>query len=150
MQREQLDACRVSERQAVFGGSFQESLDACVRGDPKSVRGWCFLHGGAVVGLVVFKRPPASPDWAGPGDMSIHGLKIDLQWQGLGLGKEAFGLAVDAAGRTWPDAKALVLAVDADNGRALAIYRGFGMSDSGPVVKGHVGPERRMRMSPAR
>ncbi len=115
------------------------------RARESSVRGWCFTFGETVVGMVVFKRPPSSPEWVAARDMSVHGLKIDRQWQGRGLGNEAFVLGVDAAAKAWPDVENLVLAVDVDNVAALAIYRGYGMSDSGPVFSRRVGQEHRMR-----
>ncbi len=120
-QRKELAALRVSEQQEIFGGSFSDSINAC-EAEGAALRGWVFAFQDALVGMVVFKRPPLSPDWVAPTDMSIHGLKIDLRWQGNALGKEAFVLAVDAAAQTWPDVKNLVLTVDADNAAALSIY----------------------------
>jgi len=40
-----------------------------------------------------------------------------------------------------------MLAVDADNTAAIAVYRSFGMDDSGAIYEGRNGPEHRFKIS---
>lgn len=142
-----LGELRVSKRQEFLGGSFSESLNAWRKAPPQQVLGLCFLFGTAPVGLTLFKRPPLSPPWASVDAATIHGLKIATPWQGRGWGHIAFGLAVHRLKEEWPDRSTLMLAVDADNAAALAVYRAFGMIDSGPIFDGHHGREHRLRVT---
>ncbi|WP_227271619.1 GNAT family N-acetyltransferase [Roseobacter weihaiensis] len=149
MSRSQLENVRtlvVSENQVEFGGTFSESLDGDLADNSETVQGYCFLRDGEPIGIVTLKRPPSTADWVPANAVSLHGFKIDMRWQGQGLGGKAFGLAVQAAALRWPEAEQLVLAVDADNTTALAVYRSFGMTDSGPVYAGRIGQEHRLSM----
>ncbi len=145
-QLESLRALSVSKDQAEFGGTFGESLDAGLSDRSGAVQAYCFLKDLAPIGIVVLKHAPATADWVPHNAVSLHGFKIDIKWQGKGLGKRAFRLAVETAVRTWRDARQLVLAVDADNSTALAVYRSFGMTDSGPIYSGRIGQEHRLSM----
>ncbi|WP_299783300.1 GNAT family N-acetyltransferase [uncultured Roseobacter sp.] len=139
-----LRALSVTQEQAEFGGTFPDSLETILSGVDGSVQGFCFLEKGEPIGMVVLKQAPATADWV-PGDaVSLHGFKIDANWQGKGYGRAAFRLAVEAAARSWPEATQLVLAVDAENSAALAVYRSYGMTDSGPVYSGRIGKEHRL------
>ncbi len=142
-----LAALRVSERQDFLGGSFEESLEAWRAGSADSMLGLCFFWADRPVGLTLFKRPPLSPAWVAPEAASLHGLKIATPWQGRGWGHEALRISVARLRRHWPEVTTLVLEVDAENAAALAVYRGLGMSDRGPVFAGAHGPEHRMRLS---
>ena len=137
---------RVTEEQTEFGGTFADSLDASLSDSTGAIQGYCFTKDEAPIGIVVLKHTPATADWVPENAVSLHGFKIDVGWQGKGLGKIAFLLALEAASRTWPDIRQLVLAVDADNSTALAVYRSFGMTDSGPIYSGRIGQEHRLTM----
>jgi len=141
-----LGKLEVSTWQEIKGGSFEESLEAWRQETTDRILGFCFLKGGHPVGMTLFKRPPLSPAWVSTSSASIHGLKISSPWQGKGLGHHAFDLAISHMRIEWPDVNSLMLAVDADNVAALAIYRKFGMSDSGPIHEGNDGLEHRMRI----
>lgn len=143
-QIEKVRRLKVSAKQAEFGGSFEHSLDTCLRGSCETLRGYCFLQQGAFVGMVILKRPASSPHWVPADAVSLHALKIDWRLQGFGLGRKALELAARMAISSWPDARQLVLAVDADNTAAVTLYRRFGMQDSGPVYRGRIGHEHRM------
>lgn len=141
---QRLRSLRIAERQVDYGGTFDDSVATALRGPAGSVRGFCFVRDGAIVGMVIMKRPPQSPDWVPSDAISLHGLKIASEYQGRGLGRLGFEIAVRQAFETWPDAKRLVLSVDAENRGALSVYRDFGMKDSGPVFAGRVGMEHRL------
>lgn len=145
-QFEVLAALEVSERQAFHGKSFGESIDDWRKGGPDRVLGLCFLHAGRPIGMTLFCRPAPMADGA-PFAATIHGLKIATPWQGRGWGHDVYRLAVGQLKREWPAATRLRLAVDADNHAALAVYRGLGMWDSGPVHPGRHGPEHRMELA---
>ena len=144
--RAALSSLTVSGDQEDLGGTFEASVCEWQTAYADTLFGLAFLIGDDPVGIVLLKRPPLSPPWVQDGDVSLHGLKIDKSYQGQGLGRAAFGLALGSVGEHWPTASKLVLAVDACNESALAVYRGFGMTDSGPVFRGRVGIEHRLEL----
>jgi len=141
-----LGQLEISEWQEIKGGSFTESLEAWRKSSKKQVLGFSFLLADQLVGMTLFKRPPLSPSWASENAATIHGLKISTPWQRKGLGHNAMHLAVNRLKKEWPAVTTLMLAVDADNAAAMAVYRAFGMTDSGPV-KGPNGLEHRFEIS---
>ncbi len=141
-----LGQLEISDWQEVKGGSFTESLDVWRNGSKDQILGFCFLLADQQVGMTLFKRPPLSPDWASENAATIHGLKISTPWQRKGFGHKAFKLAVNHLKKEWPSITSLMLAVDADNAAAMAVYRTFGMTDSGPV-QGTNGLEHRFEIS---
>lgn len=143
---QQWDALRqstVTERQEVLGKSFLESIEDWKRADQDQVLGLCFLIDDMPVGLVLFNRSGQND----PDIISIHGLKITVAWQRQGYGHAGFRDAIAYVKGKWPDARRLRLAVDAENQPAVAIYRGFGMDDSGPIFDGPNGKEHHMEIS---
>jgi len=144
---EALNKLKVSEWQEIKGGSFIESIEAWQDGESDQVLGLCFLLENQLVGLTLFKRPPASPDWASPDAATIHGLKISTPWQGQGLGHKAFQLAIPKLKEQWPSVTKLMLSVDADNTAAIAVYRAFGMTEFEPMREGPNGQECRLEIS---
>jgi len=137
----------VSAWQEIKGGSFSESVEAWQEGPKNLILGLCFRSQGQPVGMTLFKRPPLSPSWASYNAATIHGLKIASPLQGKGLGHQAFNLAVQSLRETWSDVSELMLGVDADNAAALAVYRAYGMEDSGPIFEGQNGPENRLNLT---
>lgn len=142
-----LSKLKISEWQEIKGGSFLESLEAWREGPSSHVFGLCFLLQNRPVGMTLFKRPPLSPSWASSNAATIHGLKISQPFQGRGLGHRAFNLAVQHMKEHWHETSTLMLAVDADNVAAIAVYRAFGMVDSGPIYEGRNGLENRFSIS---
>lgn len=139
----ELRQLEVSERQEVLGKSFLESIEDWELAPKDRVLGLCFLIDQCPIGLVLFRKQ-VRPE---VGNISVHGLKIALPWQRQGYGHQAFREAVEYVKRKWPDTRMLNLAVDAENKPAVAVYRGFGMADSGPVFDGPNGKEHHMEMS---
>ena len=137
----------ISDQQMEFGGSFKRSIDECLSGSPNSIRGLGILFDSSPIGLMVLKRPPLSPAWASEDMVTLHGLKIDIRWQGKGYGKVAFSGAIAFCTSVWPDAKQLALSVDEENQVALSLYKSFGMTDSGPVYQGRIGLEHRLQIA---
>lgn len=138
-----LQKLKVSAHQEVLGKSFLESIKDWEDASKDEVLGLCFTISENPVGLTLFRRqaPPQSDT------VSIHGLKIALPWQRRSYGHKAFRLAIEALKSKWPEISLLVLAVDAENLPAIAVYRGFGMKDSGPIFEGPNGKEHHMEFS---
>ena len=134
---------RVSEHQEVLGKSFLESVADWDNAPEGEVLGLCFLLDVQPIGMTLFRRQNALKSRT----VSVHGLKIAIPWQRRGYGHQAFLQAVAHMKSVWPDAETLKLAVDAKNTPALAIYRRFGMSDSGPAFDGPNGKEHHMEKS---
>ncbi len=138
-----LSSLDISEWQEVKGGSFSESIEAWQRGEIEQILGLCFVLDSRLIGMTLFKRPPLSPAWACSDSATIHGLKISTAWQRQGFGHKAFELAIQKLKEQWPNVNKLMLAVDADNDPAIAIYRGYGMIEREFVKNGPNGPEYR-------
>ena len=105
--------------------------------------GVCFGINELPVGLALFRRQPPTQSKT----VSIHGLKIAAPWQQRGYGHQALKLPVSYMIFKWPGVEILKLAVDAKNVAAVAIYRAFGMNDSGAIFDGPNGKEHRMSVS---
>lgn len=138
-----LRALTVTERQEVLGKSFLESIEDWEHAPKDKTLGLCFLINESPVGLVLFQQQKGTDAHT----LSIHGLKIARPWQHQGYGHQAFRDALEYVKRKWPQAKKLKLAVDAENQPAVAIYRGYGMADSGPVFDGPNGKEHHMEIA---
>ncbi|MBV2359097.1 GNAT family N-acetyltransferase [Thalassococcus sp. CAU 1522] len=134
---------RVSKRQEVLGKSFLESIEDWEIAPREQVLGLCFVIHESPVGMVLFRRQAAPEDQR----ISVHGLKIALPWQQKGYGHQAFRQAMQYVRDVWPDTELLSLAVDAENKPAVAVYREYGMSDSGPIFDGPNGKEHHMEVS---
>ena len=85
-------------------------------------------------------------DWVSKDSATIHGLKIATPWQRRGPGHKAFSLAVNQLKHTWPTVSTLMLGEDSDNETALAVYREYGMIDSGLIFKGNDGLDNRFEI----
>ncbi|MEM1130951.1 MAG: GNAT family N-acetyltransferase [Pseudomonadota bacterium] len=142
-----LGRLRLPEWQEEMAGGFAESLATWHAGPPGQILGLCFLLRAKPVGMTLFKRPPLSPDWTPADAASLHGLKIAEPWQGRGWGHHVLHLAVTALAQEWPHTARVVLAVDAGNASARAVYRRFGMTDRGPVHEGRLGREHRLEIA---
>ena len=145
-QHAELAALRISDRDVDYAGTIAKAVDDCRSTPPDRLRGFAVVAADEVVGFVILKRPPASPEWAGADAVTLHGLRIDTRHRGRGLGRAAFAAAIDTARRLWPDARRLVLSVDAGNTAAHGLYVAFGMRDSGPVFRGRIGLEHRLEL----
>ena len=141
-----LASLRVAQDQEDLGGTFETSVNEWQVANADQILGLAFYLETEPVGIVLLKRFGLSPSWVPDEAVSLHGLKIAEGLQRRGFGREAFGLAIDAAKARWPSAKQLILAVDAGNEPALAVYRGFGMLDSGPIFEGRIGFEHRLQL----
>lgn len=143
----ELQRLAVAKGQEEFGGTFAATVEEWQSADKSHVYGLIFFFDEAPVGCVLLKRPPASPSWVEPGDVSVHGLKIDTRIQGVGLGGMAFAATLEAAKKRWPQAGRVALAVDAENTAALNLYRRHGLRDSDPPVRGRIGYEYRLYLA---
>lgn len=141
-----LASLQVARDQEELGGTFKASVNEWKNADADQILGLAFYLGSDPVGIVLLKRFALSPSWVPDEAISLHGLKIGKEFQGRGLGREAFGLAIEAAKAYWPSARQLMLAVDAGNEPALSVYKGAGMRDSGPIYKGRIGYEHRLEL----
>ncbi|MCC1482242.1 GNAT family N-acetyltransferase [Roseibaca sp. Y0-43] len=142
-----LAALCVTPEQEEFSGSFAYTLQDWAEANSDDALLLAFLLDSTPVGLALVKRGQAAPDWVPARAASLHGLKIATRYQGRGLGRLAMAGLMTALGTHWPETDKLVLAVDAANDAALALYRDCGMRQMGPPHAGRLGPEYRIGLT---
>jgi len=73
----------------------------------------------------------------------LRSFQIDAAWQGRGIGHRALAALLDDLAVRHADARRLVLAVDAGNAAALALYRRHGFAEERAMYHdGRPGPQR--------
>lgn len=142
-QRSALAELQISQNQIEFGGDFSSSVQEIEAAPVDLCFGAVLFTADTIAGLCIFKRPPFAPNWAHVDAITLHGLKIDQNWQGEGFRRRLMIGGIQMAIARWPEARRLQLMVDASNDAALGLYRSFNMQDSGPVFRGRIGHEHR-------
>jgi RimJ/RimL family protein N-acetyltransferase len=145
--RAQLAQIEISEAQQAFAGTMERAIALCEANQSPISCNYAILVEEQVIGYVVLKRPPMSPDWTPSDAVTLHGFQIDSRMQGRGYGRAALLAAFQQAQSEWPDARRLMLLVDAHNDTALSLYQRCGMRDDGVEYPGRIGPTRRMAIS---
>lgn len=97
--------------------------------------------GNEVVGFFVLHEKAALPDWAPPGVITLHNLRIGRSYQGQGYGKLATRLAAQWILENRPCINRLMLAVNVRNVTARQLYLSSGFLGTGAVNCGPVGPQ---------
>jgi ribosomal protein S18 acetylase RimI-like enzyme len=90
-----------------------------------NTRGLVATIGGRVIGFIqIVDRPPEQGPWSG---WWIHALWVRTAYRGLGIGEKLMRKAISEASMN--GATEILLAVNADNRRAVQVYRKLGFSD---------------------
>ncbi|MCU1739771.1 MULTISPECIES: N-acetyltransferase [unclassified Pseudomonas] len=145
-QHEQLALIQVDAAQQEFSSDIARGLAVLQAHTGNDVKGFVLLADELPVGFLLLKRPPASPAWASGDVCTLHGLQVDKNHQGQGLGRACMQALPDAVRSVWPASTHLMLMVDADNDTARGLYLKQGFVDSGETFHGRVGEERRLTL----
>ncbi|MBD1597522.1 GNAT family N-acetyltransferase [Pseudomonas typographi] len=144
LQRQALEQLELPPEQQQYVGGIFAALHALASAAKDDARGFALLVDNAPRGFFVLKHGALLPPWADPGTATLHGLMIDVQWQGRGLGKHCLQ-ALPALARTlWPGVRQLMLSVDPENRPALGLYLSLGWVDCGTAYRSRLGYERRL------
>ena len=86
-------------------------------------------------------------DFAGPDDLGLRGVIIDVNEQGRGTGTAAMAALRTYLSTRYPGRPAVYLTVNVINAPAIAAYRKAGFVDTGGIwPHGQMGPQHIMRM----
>lgn len=86
-------------------------------------------------------------DFAGPDDIGLRGVLIDVDHRGKGFGAQAMAALPALARARFPTATGLVLTVNVKNPQARAAYLKAGFADDGEIYHGGaLGPQHIMRL----
>jgi hypothetical protein len=91
------------------------------------------------------KRGAANPSWASTAAAVISALRIDLRFQGLGIGTAALQYLPEWLSIYWPDTTSIMLSVDEENEAGRRSYAKAGWVDLGTRDKGRIGWVRYMK-----
>jgi RimJ/RimL family protein N-acetyltransferase len=102
------------------------------------------------VGFFILREKHAAPDWAPHDVVTLHSFRICRASQGQGFGRAGVELAISWIRQNRPDAKRLMLAVNARNLLAKTLYLNCGFIDTGAVVAGPIGKQHILAIDIAR
>lgn len=135
----QVLALRIDDQQIEYAGTVQRAVESCTTSSPDEVAGLAIMLGHAVCGFLVLRRGAKLPDWAPVGSVALAGMRIDLAYQGLGVGRKSL-MAVDAwLASNWPGTETLALSVDAENLAGRTAYQNAGYTEFTEPRPGRIG-----------
>lgn len=137
-------ALNVTSAQVEFAGTVERAVQACREDRANQVAGLAILQAQSVVGFLVLKRGACAPAWASPRAATVSAMRIDLAWQGKGMGSAALQALPAWLARNWPESIELTLSVDEENLLARGAYARAGFIDLGKREEGRIGWVRYM------
>lgn len=133
---------RISNTQVEYAGTVARAITACRDQAGPDLCGVTLLLGEHPVGFMVVRRAAALPTWAPADAAVVGGLRLDIDYQGMGLGQKALGALPGWLLRRWPGIERIVLRVDDDNAAGIRAYEKAGWVETGPRSQGRIGIER--------
>jgi cysteine synthase A len=100
---------------------------------------------GETAGFFILREKQAVPAWAPQGAVTLHSFRVCRACQGRGYGRAGTALAVAWVRQNRPDVKQLMLAVNARNQVAKAVYLSCGFIDTGTAFRGPIGEQHILR-----
>ncbi|MES0132578.1 pyridoxal-phosphate dependent enzyme [Mesorhizobium sp. M0029] len=94
-----------------------------------------------VVGFFVLREKTALPEWAAPGVITLHSLRVGSAYQRSGFGKTAMRLAAEWILTNRPRVARFMLAVNVRNIVARKVYQTSGFCNTGATYYGPVGTQ---------
>ena len=115
-----------------------------LRASPPRQTPLALADGDKVVGFIVAREKAALPVWAEAGCMTLNNLRIDTRLQGRGYGKAAIRLAAQWISRERPDVTHVMSSVNVANLAAFHLNLACGLTPTGRIFDGRIGPQRLM------
>lgn len=144
-QKIDVENLKISDQQIEFAGPIHRAVEACTSDLTGDIRGAAIFNGDTIVGFLVLKRRNAAPSWVSTGAAVISALRIDLRFQGLGIGTAALRRLPEWLLAQWADTKSIMLSVDEANEAGRRSYAKAGWVDLGTRDKGRIGWVRYMK-----
>jgi RimJ/RimL family protein N-acetyltransferase len=136
---------KISDQQIEYAGPTHRAVEACKADLTGDIQGAAIFDGEVVAGFLVLKRRSTAPSWASAGAVVISALRIDLRFQGSGIGTAALRHLPEWLLTHWGDATSIMLSVDEENEAARRSYAKAGWVDLGTRDKGRIGWVRYMK-----
>ncbi len=128
--------------QELFAGSIDTIFDDLrTSKHPDHEHAFAIVAQGVLVGFFVLREKARLPGWAPAEAITLHSFRISRDRQGEGFGRAGIELAIAWINENRPTAKRLMLAVNARNGQARAVYLRCGFFDTGMRVPGAIGEQ---------
>jgi RimJ/RimL family protein N-acetyltransferase len=144
-QKSDVENLKISDQQIEYAGPTRRAVAACASDPTGDVQGAAIFNGDVTVGFLVLKRGAANPSWASTAAAVISALRIDLRFQGLGIGTAALQYLPEWLSIYWPDTTSIMLSVDEENEVGRRSYAKAGWVDLGTREKGRIGWVRYMK-----
>jgi ribosomal protein S18 acetylase RimI-like enzyme len=145
IQKIDVENLTISDQQIEYAGRTHRAIDACISDLTGDVQGAAIFDGEVIAGFLVLKRGNAAPGWASVGAAVISALRIDLRFQGLGIGTAALRQLPEWLSTHWADVTSIMLSVDEENEAGRRSYAKAGWVDLGTRDKGRIGWVRYMK-----
>jgi cysteine synthase A len=140
--RDEIRQLTLDSEQEQFAGSVDAVFDALQASPyPRMEHPFAIVAGTRTVGFLVLREKLALPDWAPHGAVTLHSFRIRQAFQGMGYGSAAVALAISWVRARRRAASQVMLAVNARNAPARALYLKSGFVDTGRIVHGPVGDQ---------
>jgi RimJ/RimL family protein N-acetyltransferase len=141
----------IDPEQEQFAGSVDAIFDQLQSSrHPESEHPFAIVDRGTRVGFFILREKHATPDWAPHDVVTLHSFRICRASQGQGFGRAGVELAISWIRQNRPNAKRLMLAVNALNMLAKAVYLNCGFIDTRTVVVGPIGKQHILAIDIAR
>ena len=144
-QKIDVENLKISEQQIEYAGPTLRAVAACASDLTGDIQGAAIFDGEAIAGFLVLKRRNAAPSWASTGAAVISALRVDLRFQGLGIGTAALRHLPEWLLTHWADTTSIMLSVDEENEAGRRSYAKAGWLDLGTREKGRIGWVRYMK-----
>jgi GNAT superfamily N-acetyltransferase len=143
-QHRQLVQIELTPEQRSQSGDIHGALHALTARCSADLQGYTLLVDDVPRGFFLLKRRSMLPPWAEGKTATLHGLMIDRDVQGQGLGRVCMAALPDLVANLWPEVERLMLAVHPDNVAAQVLYQTSGWVFSGDASVTVDGTERPM------
>ena len=144
-QKLEVENLRISERQIEYAGPTHRAVATCLSDLTGEVLGAAILRREDIVGFLLLKRGTAAPSWTTSGSAVISALRVDLRFQGLGVGTAALRGLPEWLLNYWPNTPCIMLSVDEENEPGRRSYAKAGWTDLGLRDEGRIGWVRYMK-----
>jgi RimJ/RimL family protein N-acetyltransferase len=142
--REAVRQIRIDQQQIEYAGTLEKAIASCESSAEEDVAGLAIILSSCPVGFVVLSRGSKRPKWAPSGAVALTAMRIALEQQGKGLGRQAL-LSVDRwIAANWSASEQIALCVDDQNEAGKRAYLRAGFTEYASPEQGRIGLVRYM------